>query len=62
MNTHTTEEDLWNNVCQYVEPVNVVFIKKNNTCARIKFIHHEYADLVRKNLDGKNFLNLFEKI
>lgn len=54
MNTQTTEEDMWKLLCQYVAPNNIVFIKKNNTCARIKFIRHECADLVRKNLDGKN--------
>lgn len=56
MNVYTTEEDIWKILCEHVTPNNIVFIKKNNTCARIKFIHHEYADIVRKNLDGKYIL------
>lgn len=52
MNAQSTEEDIWKILCQHVTPNNIVFIKKNNTCARIKFTRHEYADLVRKNLDG----------
>lgn len=54
MNALTTEEDIWKILCQCVAPNNIVFIKKNNTCARIKFICHEYADRIRKHLDGKN--------
>jgi len=57
MNAQTTEEDIWKILCQHVTPNNIVFIKKNNTCARIKFIRHEYADIVRKNLDGNNIFN-----
>lgn len=54
MNSQTTEEDMWKLLCQQVSPNNIVFIKKNNTCARIKFVKHEFANLVRKNLDGKH--------
>lgn len=54
MNVQTTEDDIWKMLCQHVTPNNIVFIKKSNTCARIKFVRHEYADLVRKNLDGMN--------
>lgn len=53
INAQTTEEDVRKVLCQDIAPKNVLFIKKNNTCARIKFTHHGYADLVRKNLDGK---------
>lgn len=53
INTQTTEEDVWKVLCQDIKPNNIVFIRKNNTCARIKFTHHGFADLVRKNLDGK---------
>lgn len=53
MNAQTSEEDVWNLVSQYVTPNKIVFIKKNSTCVRIKFVHHEYANLVRKNLDGE---------
>lgn len=53
MNAQTSEEDIWNLVSQYVAPNKIVFIKKNSTCVRIKFVHHEYADIVRKNLDGE---------
>lgn len=59
MNAQTTEEDVWRFLCQYVTPNNIVFIKKNHTCARIKFVHHEYANIVRKNLDGKHFCFIF---
>ncbi|CAH1723367.1 unnamed protein product [Aphis gossypii] len=67
MNAQTTEEDIWKILCQHVTPNNIVFIKKNNTCARIKFIRHEYADIVRKNLDGKrvhgiNWIVMWDKI
>lgn len=59
MNALTTEDDIWKIVCQHVAPNTVVFIKKNNTCARIKFYCHEHADLLRKHLDGNNiFLSL----
>lgn len=57
MNAQTTEEDVWKILCQHVTPNNIVFVKKNNTCARIKLLRHEYADIVRKNLDGKNIIN-----
>jgi len=60
MNVHTTEEDIWKILCEHVTPNNIVFIKKNNTCARIKFIHHEYADIVRKNLDGKYIFIIYK--
>lgn len=53
MNAQTSEANVWKLLCQHVTPNNIVFIKKNNTCARIKFVHHEYADIARKNLDGK---------
>lgn len=53
MNAQTSEEDIWKLLCQHITPNNIVFIKKNNTCARVKFVRHEYADLIRKNLDGK---------
>ncbi|XP_025412581.1 probable RNA-binding protein 46 [Sipha flava] len=67
MNSQTTEEDIWKLICQHVTPNNIVFIKKNNTCARIKFTRHEYADLVRKNLDGTrvhgiNWIVMWDKI
>lgn len=52
MNAQTTEDDIWKLLCQKVTPNNIVFIKKNNTCCRIKFVRHEYADIVRKSLDG----------
>lgn len=52
MNALTSKEDIWKLICQHVAPSSVVFIKKNNTCCRIKFVEHEYADIVRKNLDG----------
>lgn len=52
MNAQTTEDDIWKLLCQHVTPNTIVFIKKNNTCARIKFVDHEYADIIRKNLDG----------
>lgn len=55
MNVHTTEGDLWKYVSQHVEHNTIVFIKKNNTCARIRFINHEYANVIRKNLDGNFF-------
>jgi len=61
MNVHTTEGDIWKILCEHVTPNNIVFIKKNNTCARIKFIRHEYADTVRKNLDGK-YIFIINKI
>ncbi|XP_050538047.1 RNA-binding protein 47-like [Daktulosphaira vitifoliae] len=53
MNVLTTEDDLWKLVVQYVNPNHILLIRKNNTCARIKFSQHEYANLVRRNLDGK---------
>lgn len=56
MNAQTSEEDIWKLLCLHIKPNNIVFIKKNNTCARVKFVSHEYADLIRKNLDGKCIL------
>lgn len=56
INGQTTEYDVSTILGQYVSPNKIVFIKKNNTCARIKFLHHEYADTVRKNLDGMKLL------
>lgn len=62
MNAQTSEEDVWNLVSQYITPNKIVFIKKNSTFARIKFVNHEYADIVRDNLDGKSIsiINLFK--
>jgi len=56
INRQTTEYDISTILSQYVAPNKIVFIKHNNTCARIKFLHHDCADTVRKNLDGMKTL------